>query len=119
MSEPTPTEVPEEVAEPTPAEGVREVAREVVEEARKIASALRELGRRLESTDIPKLVRSVLLLAYMGMTLYVSGVAVATMLPHAAPVFAQLGFLLGYMVPLMFMATMLSIVVGLARTLIK
>ena len=102
-----------------PAEEVKEKVREIDAEARKITDVLSEFAKRLGNVDVPRLVRSLLLLGTTGMTLYVVGVSLATMLPYAVPVFAQLGFILGYMVPLMFMATMLSIVVGLARTLIK
>jgi len=53
------------------------------------------------------------------MTLYVMASAISTMLPAATPIFAELGSLMGYMIPVMINITMFSLMIGLVKLLLR
>jgi hypothetical protein len=96
------------------------VAGEVTGEvARKIATGLETVARKITVTDVPKLVRNVFMLATSGMTLYLMFSAVSTMAPYAVQVYAQFGRVLGFMIPLMFMMTVLSIMIAIMKHVVK
>jgi len=100
-------------------EELRKAGKTAEEMAKKIGTGLGVVAERASKIDVPRLVKGVMLLSTTGMTLYVVGVSVATMLPYAIPVFAQFGTVLGYMIPLMFMATVFSIIMALVKYVVK
>lgn len=89
------------------------------EVASKIASALREMGGKIQEEHLPKLTKNITALAVVGMSVYTLGVALGSMMPTAVPVFAQMGVILGYVAPLMFLSMLLSLTVFLAKTLMR
>jgi len=96
-----------------------ELGRAAGEVAKKIATGLEETAKRIERIDVPRLTRNVLILATGGMTIYLMVSAVSTMYPYAVQVYAQFGTVIGYMIPLMFMATVLAIVTALIKHIAK
>jgi len=98
---------------------LRELGRVAGEISKKIATGLEETAKRIERMDVPRLTRNVLILATGGMTIYLMVSAVSTMYPYAVQVYAQFGTVIGYMIPLMFMATVLAIVTALIKHIAK
>jgi hypothetical protein len=96
-----------------------EMGRVAGEVAKKIATGLEETAKRIERVDVPRLTRNILVLATGGMTIYLMVSAVSAMYPYAMQVYAQLGTVIGYMIPLMFMATVLAIVTALIKHILK
>jgi hypothetical protein len=94
---------------------LREVGRAAGEIAKKMATGLEAVARRVETVDAPRLTRNVLVLATGGMTLYLMFSAISVMAPQAVQVYAQFGRVLGFMIPLMFMMTVFSIVMAIIK----
>jgi hypothetical protein len=112
-----PTGLLEEKREIT--EGLRKAGKVAEEVARKIATGLEKTAERVVEMDVPRLTRNILMLSTVFTTVYLMGSAIGTMVPHAVPVWAQFGALLGYMVPLMFMTTVFMIMISLAKHLVR
>jgi hypothetical protein len=53
------------------------------------------------------------------MTIYLMVSAVSAMYPYAVQAYAQLGAVIGYMIPLMFMTTVFAIMTALVKYLVK
>lgn len=100
-------------------EEIESLRRRSEEALRKIASGLEKVGKELEERDIPRLTRNIIVLATGAMTMYTMATAVFTMLPSATAVFAQLGVVLGYMIPLMINIMMLSIMISLVKIMLR
>jgi hypothetical protein len=94
---------------------LREVGRVAGEIAKKMATGLEAVARRVETIDAPRLTRNILVLATGGMTLYLMFSAISVMAPQAVQVYAQFGNVLGFMIPLMFMMTVFSIVMAIIK----
>jgi len=100
-------------------EELREAGRVAGEVAKKMATGLEAVAKRVETIDAPRLTRNVLVLATGGMTLYLMFSAISVMAPQAVQVYAQFGRVLGYMIPLMFMMTVFSIMIALIKYVVK
>jgi hypothetical protein len=98
---------------------LREIGRVAGEVAKKIATGLEETAKRIERVDVPRLTRNILVLATGGMTIYLMVSAVSAMYPYAVQAYAQLGAVIGYMIPLMFMTTVFAIMTALVKYLVK
>jgi hypothetical protein len=98
---------------------LREIGRVAGEVAKKIATGLEKTAERIERIDVPRLTRNILALATGGMTVYLMVSAVSAMYPYAVQAYAQLGAVIGYMIPLMFMTTILAIVTALIKHILK
>jgi hypothetical protein len=99
----------------------RLLAKETAEKAEELSgrfkNALKGLGEALAPSRVARLSKSVMSIASTGITLYLMGFAVASMLPYASQGFAVMGQVIGYFLPLMMMVTMLSLVLGLFKRL--
>jgi len=100
-------------------EELKEAGREAGELVKKMVTGLETVARRVAEADVPKLTRNILTLATGGMALYLMFTAVSTMAPYAVQAYAQLGVLLGYMIPLMFMMMVFSIAIAIVKHLVK
>jgi hypothetical protein len=100
-------------------EELKEAGREAGELVKKMATGLEAVARKVAEADVPKLTRNILTLATGGMALYLMFTAVSTMAPYAMQAYAQLGVVLGYMIPLMFMIMVFSIAVSIVKHLVK
>jgi hypothetical protein len=100
-------------------EGLRKAGKVAEEVARRIATGLERTAERVVEMDVPRLTRNILMLATTGATVYLMASAIGVMAPQAVAVWAQLGALLGYMVPLMFMSTVFMIMISLAKHLVR
>jgi hypothetical protein len=96
-------------------EELREAGRVAGEIAKKMATGLEAVARRVETVDAPRLTRNILVLATGGMTLYLMFSAISVMAPQAVQVYAQFGRVLGFMIPMMFMMTVFSIVMAIIK----
>jgi hypothetical protein len=96
-------------------EELREAGRVAGEIAKKMATGLEAVARRVETVDAPRLTRNILVLATGGMTLYLMFSAISVMAPQAVQVYAQFGRVLGFMIPMMFMMTVFSIVIAIIK----
>jgi hypothetical protein len=100
-------------------EGLRKAGKVAEEVARRIATGLERTAERVSEVDVPRLTRNILMLATTGATVYLMASAIGVMAPQAIPVWAQLGAVLGYMIPLMFMSTVFMIMISLAKHLVR
>jgi nucleoside permease NupC len=105
--------------EEAPGEELKEAGREAGELVKKMATGLEAVARKVAEADVPKLTRNILTLATGGMTLYLMFTAVSTMAPYAMQAYAQLGVVLGYMIPLMFMIMVFSIAISIVKHLVR
>jgi len=96
-------------------ERIRKMATTAKETAKKIATGLSEVAERIAKVDSVKLTRNVITLATGAMTLYLMFSAISTIAPQAVQVYAQFGTIIGYMIPMMFMMTVLSIMMALIK----
>jgi len=94
---------------------LREMGRVAGEMAKKMATGLEAVAKRVVAIDAPRLTKNVLVLATGGMTLYLMFSAISVMAPQAVQVYAQFGTVLGYMIPLMFMVTVFSIMMAIVK----
>jgi len=101
------------------AEAVRTVGERAAELLTKIGSALDTTAERIEKHDVPKLIKNALLIATSAMSMYLLGVAVASMMPTAQQVFTQLGITLGYLIPIMINVTLASIMIGMVKLILR
>jgi hypothetical protein len=110
--------------EEAPGEELREAGREAGELVKKMATGLEAVARKVAEADVPKLTRNIayrniLTLATGGMALYLMFTAVSAMIPYAMQAYAQLGAVLGYMIPLMFMIMVFSIAISIVKHLVR
>jgi hypothetical protein len=94
---------------------LKEAGRVAGEIAKKMATGLEAVAKRVETVDAPRLTRNVLVLATGAMTLYLMLSAISVMAPQAVQVYAQFGRVLGFMIPMMFMITVFSIVMAVIK----
>lgn len=92
---------------------------EYSEIAKKMATELREVGKKLGEDYIPKLVRNTTVISLGAMTIYTLGLSLGAMLPSAVPVFVHFGILLGYVIPLMFMVMIMSLAVSIMKIMVR
>ena len=111
----------EEVEVPGPeiGEKLREIGERAEEALKKIGSALETTAERIEKHDVPTITRNVLAAAMGGVTLYILGTAVGTMVPQAVPVFQQMAVTIGYLVPIMLNVMMVATMLGLVKMLVR
>ena len=100
-------------------EELREAGRRAGELVKKAVTGLEAVAKRVAEADVPKLTRNILILATGGMALYLMFTAISAMAPYAMQAYAQLGVVLGYMIPLMFMIMVFSIAISIVKHLVK
>ncbi|MEM2287901.1 MAG: hypothetical protein QW503_02315 [Sulfolobales archaeon] len=105
-------EKPEEKA---PRREVKETAKEMEEVAKTLAKGLKEVGRLVASEKIPRLARNTVMLATSALVIYIISYSVSSMIPYLAQGLTQIGVIMGYAIPLMFMFMLFSIFIGIAR----
>jgi hypothetical protein len=96
-------------------ERIREMATTARETTKKIAVGLSEVAERIARVDSVRLTRNVITLSTGAMALYLMFSAVSTIAPQAMQVYAQFGTIIGYMIPMMFMITVLSIMMAVIK----
>jgi hypothetical protein len=100
-------------------EELKEAGRKAEELVKKAVTGLETVAKKITEADVPKLTKNILTLATGGMALYLMFTAVSTMAPYAMQAYAQLGVVLGYMIPLMFMIMVISIAISIVKHLVR
>jgi len=97
-------------------EKLGERAKEV---ARKIGEGLKSIGEKLEKADVPRLVRNIVVISTGAMMLYMLGMAVYTMMPIATVIFYNLGYVIGFLIPLALNVMIITLVASIVRIMLR
>jgi len=89
------------------------------ETAKKIGEGLKTVGERLEKTDIPRLTRNIVVISTGAMMLYMLGTAIYTMMPIATVIFYNLGYTIGFLIPLALNVMIITLVASIVRIMLR